>query len=283
MAKKKTTHRNIKKGGMEMAVGKPKDNRIYAVVPEGLKAGDEFETLTPTGQPMTVVVPSGATSGTYFPVTIPSSLNNETESGKNMVKGKVTVPEGAKPGDIVQSRTPGGKEFYVVVPNGYTAGETFNVTVEEVEPPSDPPESSPFPPSSDVPNQQLTITQLKEELDKGKIINVQYTGKEDKSIVTTNGDFIIKNGMMGKLSKDRVHKKYEETHMSVVFLDNIKTALNREEFKVIKVVQKEEEKQENKEEKQNKIHNLPEGGKKTKRRKSKKTKRRKTKRRKFSK
>ena len=102
---------------------------MHFTVPDGVNPGETLKLMTPRGGEVEVEVPMDAKVGKSFAVTIPASSTTENAPKKEATRISVTVPQGAKPGQVIKGYTPAGREFDVAVPAGVKPGKTFLVMV----------------------------------------------------------------------------------------------------------------------------------------------------------
>ena len=146
---------------------------MHFTVPEGVQPGETLKLMTPRGGEVEVEVPMDAKVGKSFAVTIPASSSNDAPK-KEASRISVTVPKGAKAGQVIKGRTPGGREFDVAVPAGVKPGKSFLVMVplEEGEEPVDQgkkssapapaPASPPPPPTLDTSTASSEVKELQD-------------------------------------------------------------------------------------------------------------------------
>jgi len=97
-------------------------------VPEDKKAGDEVHFQTTDGRQMKTIVPDGKTAGDNFEVnTLPTCPS--AQSKVPVTSYTVTVPNDKKAGDEIFFQAAEGQQMRTVVPEGKTAGDTFQVDV----------------------------------------------------------------------------------------------------------------------------------------------------------
>ena len=101
---------------------------MHFTVPDGVQPGETLKLMTPRGGEVEVEVPMDAKVGKSFAVTIPASSDADKPK-KEATRISVTVPTGAKPGQVIKGMTPAGREFDVAVPAGVKPGKTFLVMV----------------------------------------------------------------------------------------------------------------------------------------------------------
>ena len=109
---------------------KEKERKMHFTVPDGVSPGETLKLMTPRGGEVEVEVPMDAKVGKSFAVTIPASSSaDDAKPKKDSTRISVTVPQGAKPGQVIKGTTPAGREFDVAVPAGVKPGKTFLVMV----------------------------------------------------------------------------------------------------------------------------------------------------------
>ena len=93
---------------------------MHFTVPDGVMPGETLKLMTPRGGEVEVEVPMDAKVGKSFAVTIPASTSSAegAPAKKEATRISVTVPPGAKPGQVIKGMTPAGREFDVAVPAG---------------------------------------------------------------------------------------------------------------------------------------------------------------------
>ena len=106
-----------------------KERKMHFTVPDGVNPGETLKLMTPRGGEVEVEVPADAKVGKSFAVTIPASSSPDNQPKKEATRISVTVPQGAKPGQVIKGMTPAGREFDVAVPAGVKPGKTFLVMV----------------------------------------------------------------------------------------------------------------------------------------------------------
>ena len=117
-------------GGKKSGGAKGKERKMHFTVPDGVNPGETLKLMTPRGGEVEVEVPMDAKVGKSFAVTIPASSSNTSDAPKKeATRISVTVPQGAKPGQVIKGTTPAGREFDVAVPAGVKPGKTFLVMV----------------------------------------------------------------------------------------------------------------------------------------------------------
>ena len=120
---------NRKKSVSGKSGSKAKERKMHFTVPDGVSPGETLKLMTPRGGEVEVEVPMDAKVGKSFAVTIPASSSEENKPKKEATRISVTVPPGAKPGQVIKGTTPAGREFDVAVPAGVKPGKTFLVMV----------------------------------------------------------------------------------------------------------------------------------------------------------
>jgi hypothetical protein len=96
----------------------PPPTHVTLTVPEGVSAGEAVFFPGPNGVQLQAVVPEGLKTGDQFsvPVALPPPLSIN-----------LTVPEGMKVGETVYFQGPNGAQMSASVPEGKNPGETFQV------------------------------------------------------------------------------------------------------------------------------------------------------------
>lgn len=109
--------------------------------PEGLKAGDTWQALCPTGQAINIQVPPGIKAGMAFKVQVAqvmqvkcpddcgpgSTIQVQVQPQAPPHVMQVECPAGKKPGDMITVELPSTERMIVAIPHGAQPGKPFAI------------------------------------------------------------------------------------------------------------------------------------------------------------